>query len=549
MLRSFRRARRLPRHAAAPARSNKPTAVDGSKKLTRVAAEHVFSRVAGADQIDGNALRLLQNGAENYPAWLDAIGRARRTVHFENYIITSDATGRRFRDALVAKAREGVTVRVLYDWMGCLTKTKPGFWRPLREAGGEVRGFNRPRLDSPFGWLSRNHRKSLSVDGTVGYVAGLCVGDVWVGDAMRRIEAWRDTGVEVRGPAVADIDLAFAQTWKFAGGETIPRGAPGGGERAGDIALRVIGSKPATMGLYRFDQLVAAVARERLWLTDAYFVGTTAYVQALIDAAEDGVDVRLLVPGASDIPVAKALSRAGYRALLEAGVRVFEWDGPMLHAKTAVADGRWGRIGSTNLNLASWAGNWELDIAVEDTGFAGQMEEMFERDLEHATEIVLERQKVLPAEPRAAKFAGPRRGSPGRIAAGAAGLGSTVSAAITNHRPLGPAEAKVMAIGGALLFAVSLLAVLYPLAVTFPLAVLGCWVSATLLIRAIRLRSGKPQPPTDDVSADVSSDLRADVDVTSSEDALQADAAFRSVRANDQDRQLESPAADRGHAR
>ena len=513
----------------------------------------MFSRVAGADQIEGNALRLLQNGAANYPAWLDAIARARRTVHFENYIITSDATGRRFRDALVAKAREGVTVRVLYDWMGCLTKTKPGFWRPLREAGGEVRGFNRPRLDSPFGWLSRNHRKSLSVDSTVGFVAGLCVGDVWVGDAGRRIEAWRDTGVEVRGPAVADIDLAFAQTWKFAGGEAIPRHAPGDDARAGDVALRVIGSKPATMGLYRFDQLIAAVARERLWLTDAYFVGTTSYVQALIDAARDGVDVRLLVPGASDIPVAKALSRAGYRALLEAGVRVFEWDGPMLHAKTAVADGHWGRIGSTNLNLASWAGNWELDIAVEDVAFAGQMEDMFERDLEHATEIVLERQKVLPAEPRprTSGFPGPRRGSPGRIAAGAAGLGSTVTAAITNHRPLGPAEAKVMAIGGALLFALSLLAVLYPLAVTFPLAMLGCWVSATLLIRAIRLRSGRSQPPTDDLTPERGG-IEAntvDVDVTSSSSGLQADAAFRSVRANDQDRQLESPAADRGHAR
>ena len=511
------------RDGAAGADRNAAPALDSRQKLTRIAAEHVFSRVAGANQVEGNALRLLQNGAENYPAWLEAIGQAQHTVHFENYIITSDATGRRFRDALVAKAQEGVTVRVLYDWMGCLTKTRPGFWRSLREAGGEVHGFNRPRLDSPFGWLSRNHRKSLSVDGTVGYVAGLCVGDVWVGDVARKIEAWRDTGVEVRGPAVADIDLAFAQAWKFAGGEPIARPTiEGATARAGEIALRVIGSKPATMGLYRFDQLIAAVARQRLWLTDAYFVGTTSYVQALIDAAQDGVDVRLLVPGASDLPVAKALSRAGYRALLEAGVRVFEWDGPMLHAKTAVADGRWGRIGSTNLNLASWAGNWELDIAVEDAEFAGQMERMFERDLEHATEIVLERRKVLAAEPRSGV---PRRGSPGRIAAGAAGLGSTVSAAITNHRALGPAEAKVMAIGGALLLAVSVLAVLHPLVVTFPLAALGSWVAATLLIRAIRLWGGKPQPPTDDRAAEV--------DITSSSGVLQPDAAFRSVPPND----------------
>lgn len=472
---------------------------ESHKPLTRLAAEHVFSRVAGASSVKGNALRLLENGAENYPPWLDAIAGAQRWVHFENYIITSDATGRRFRDALVAKAREGVSVRVLYDWMGCLTKTRPGFWRPLREAGGELRCFNRPRLDSPFGWLSRNHRKSLSVDGVVGYVAGLCVGDVWVGDPVRKIEAWRDTGVEVRGPAVADLDLAFAQSWGFAGGG--PIGTADAGEvvaagEAGDIALRVIGSKPATMGLYRFDQLIAALARSRLWLTDAYFVGTTAYVQALIDAARDGVDVRLLVPGASDIPVAKALSRAGYRALLEAGVRVYEWNGPMLHAKTAVADGRWARIGSTNLNLASWAGNWELDIAVEDAAFAEQMEQMFERDLGHATEIVLDQKRVHAAAPRTGT---PRRGSPGRIAAGAAGLGSTVGAAITNHRTLGPAEAKVMAIGGLLLMALSLLAVVYPLVIMLPLAALGAWVATTLLIRAIRLRDGRRPPATSSI--------------------------------------------------
>ena len=534
----FRKARRAERRPRLAPDDHVQLARESHKRLQRVAAEHVFSRVAGATPVDGNALRLLENGAENYPAWLEAIAGATRSVDFENYIITSDATGRRFRDALVERARAGVQVRVLYDWMGCLTKTRPGFWRPLREAGGSVRCFNRPRLDSPFGWLSRNHRKSLNVDGMVGYVAGLCVGDVWVGDIARGREAWRDTGVEIRGPAVADLDIAFAQSWRFAGGEASGSMREGALEQAGDIALRVIGSKPATMGLYRFDQLIAALARSRLWLTDAYFVGTTSYVQALIDAARDGVDVRLLVPGSSDIPVAKALSRAGYRALLEAGVRVFEWDGPMLHAKTAVADGRWARIGSTNLNLASWAGNWELDIAVENEGFADQMERMFERDLEHATEIVLDRKRVLAAEPRSGT---PRRGSPGRIAAGAAGLGSTVTAAITNHRALGPAEAKVMAIGGALLLVLSMLAIVYPLVVTFPLAFLGSWVAATLLIRAIRLRSGTTQPPSDD-------DDPGDVNKPSSSHRLPPETPAATVRSNDQDRELESPTPDRSHA-
>ena len=125
------------------------------------------------------------------------------------------------------------------------------------------------------------------------------------------------------------------------------------------------------------DQLFAALARHTLWLTDAYYAGTTPYVQAVRSAAADGVDVRLLVPGTSDIPALRPLSRAGYRPLLEAGVRVFEWNGSMLHAKTAVTDGKWARVGSTNLNLASWLGNRELDVIVEDQPFARRMEEMY----------------------------------------------------------------------------------------------------------------------------------------------------------------------------
>jgi cardiolipin synthase A/B len=317
----------------------------------------------------------------------------------------------------------------------------------------------------------------------------LCVGREWEGDPARHIPAWRDTGVEVRGPAVADLEAAFAQSWAYAGGSPIPPVSPHNldGAPQGDIALRVIGSKPNMMGMYRFDQLVAALARRRLWLTDAYFVGTTAYVQALIDAARDGVDVRLLVPGASDIPIAKALSRAGYRPLLEGGIRVFEWNGPMLHAKTAVADGRWARIGSSNLNLASWAGNWELDVAVEDTGFAAEMEAMFEEDLNSATEIVIEVGRVHSAAPRPR----PRRGSPGRLAAGAVGLGSAVGAAITNHRALGPAEAKVMAAGGLLLLVLAAVTLIYPRLLTLPFALLAAWVATTLLVRAIRLGAAR----------------------------------------------------------
>jgi cardiolipin synthase len=261
------------------------------------------------------------------------------------------------------------------------------------------------------------------------------------------------------------------------------------------VAVRVIATEPNTVGLYRLEQLVAAGARDYLWLTDAYVVGTNMYVQALRAAAQDGVDVRLLVPSASDIPVVAALSRANYRALLEAGVRVFEWNGPMIHAKTSVVDGKWARVGSTNLNIASWMGNWELDVTIEDDGFAKQMQEMYCRDLEHATEIVIsDRKRVKPiGPPRPRGKRRPRtsrKGSTSRAAAGVIGVGSAVGAAITNRRVLGPAEARLMAMAGGFLLGLSIIAVKWPRGITYPLAFIGTWVAIALFIRAYKLRKG-----------------------------------------------------------
>ncbi|MGH9943650.1 MAG: phospholipase D-like domain-containing protein, partial [Pyrinomonadaceae bacterium] len=366
----------------------------------RVLADQAFSRAAGAPLVAGNCVRLLKDAEENYPAWLEAIRGAKQNVNFESYIIHEDDVGQEFAEALKAKARAGVPVRLIYDWMGALGPASGKFWRSMRDEGVEVLCFNPPRFDSSFGWLSRDHRKVLTVDGEVAFVTGLCVGRHWVGYPEKKIEPWRDTGVELRGPAVADVVQAFAQNWAAGGGAPLPDNELPDRDAmrpAGDVSLRVIASVPNTAGLYRLDHLVSSLARKTLWLTDAYYVGTTPYVQALRAAAQDGVDVRLLVPGSSDMSVVSALSRAGYRPLLEAGVRVFEWNGSMLHAKTAVADGQWARVGSTNMNLASWIGNWELDVAIEDEGFARKMEDMFCADLKHSTEIVLNaRKRVRP---------------------------------------------------------------------------------------------------------------------------------------------------------
>ncbi|HEX6880186.1 MAG TPA: phospholipase D-like domain-containing protein, partial [Terriglobales bacterium] len=312
----------------------------------RVLADQAFFRAAGAPLIEGNSVRLLVDAKENYPAWLEAISSARHYVHFESYIIHEDDAGRQFSAALIAKAQQGVRVRLVYDWLGGLGKASSKFWRELRGGGVEVRCYNPPCLDAPLGWLSRDHRKTLTVDGDVGFVSGLCVGRMWVGEPNEGIEAWRDTGVEIRGPAVAAIERAFAQLWATMG-EPIPDAdLISSSETHGSVSLRIVASQPGMAGMFRLDQLVSAIARERVWLTDAYFAGNAPFVQALRAAALNGVDVRLLVPNATDIPLLRPLSRSGYRPLLEAGVRVFEWNGTMIHAKTAVADGRWARVGS-----------------------------------------------------------------------------------------------------------------------------------------------------------------------------------------------------------
>jgi cardiolipin synthase len=460
--------------------------------LVRQLADQAFSRAAGARLIPGNSVCLLKDAQENYPAWLQAIASARQSVHFENYIIREDCAGSMFAEALIAKAREGVRVRLIYDWMGNFGRTSRAFWSQLREGGIEVRCYNPPRLDSPIGWLSRDHRKMLAVDGKVAFVTGLCVGRMWMGEPEKNLDPWRDTGVEVRGPAVADIERAFAQIWAMTG-ESIPKTHSVSSELAapaGDIALRVVASVPNTAGMFRLDQLVTALARERLWLTDAYYAGTPSYVQALRAASHDGVDVRLLVPGATDIAILRPLSRAGYRPLLEAGVRVFEWNGSMLHAKTGVADGRWARVGSTNLNLASWLGNCELDVVVEHEGFARRMEETYLEDLANATEVVLDskhRVRAPGAPGRARGLLSSETGSAGRAAAGMLRIGNTVGAAMSDRRVLEPVEMRIMTTVGLLLLGLAVLFTLFPRLLAYPLIAIILWLAAALLYRGYEL--------------------------------------------------------------
>lgn len=182
-----------------------------------------------------------------------------------------------------ALANQAMTRAADLHWLGGVATASRGFWKRLRAAGVDVRCYNPPRWDTPFGWLSRDHRKTLCVDGEIGFVSGLCVGRKWAGESDKNIEPWRDTGVELRGPCVAELEQAFAAVWAMIGGPIAEQPVvPANASAApGQVALRIVASIPATGGMFRVDQLLAALATKRLWLTDAYYAGITNYVHAL----------------------------------------------------------------------------------------------------------------------------------------------------------------------------------------------------------------------------------------------------------------------------
>jgi len=469
----------------------RPPALPRDLHTLRTLANQAFSRTAGAPLVAGNAVRLLRDATENYPAWEAAIRRARRTIHVEMYIVHRDAVGRRFVDLLARRARDGVKVRLIYDWFGCGFGPVLGLFRRLVEAGGEVQPFNPPSLTAALGWLRRNHRKLITVDAEVAFVSGLCLGQMWEGRPERRQEPWRDTGIEIIGPAVAQAEDAFAESWRLAGGERAESIGvdPAAVRPAGSVDLRLITTEPFIGNLLRLDLLAATLARRTLWITDAYFIGTGPYLEALKRAARDGVDVRLLLPRDSDVGWVVPVTRSLYRPLLEAGVRIFEWNGTMIHAKTAVADERWARIGSTNLNLNSWLGNWELDVAIENEGVARTLASHFEEDLERSTEIVLTARRAAPQVIRMRAVGGPapaarRHRSSRRVVRAMTGMSRSIGAAVTGSRPLENFELVPVLTVGLILAALAVLGMVAPSALAWPLAVLAAWMGVTFLVEA-----------------------------------------------------------------
>lgn len=450
------------------------------------------TRTSDAPLREGNRLTLLKDGPATYDDWLGVIDGAQHWVHLDNYIFRADNTRHLFAEALREKAAQGVRVRVLYDWFGCLGVPR-SFWNGMRKSGVEVRAVNPPTLGAPFGVARRDHRKLLAVDGLYASTGGVCISDGWLVRSPETGLSYRDTAVGVRGPAVADVERAFASVWNEYGKPLPLQERPEAAriERAGDSDVRVVVQEPRRMRMLRMLELLTAGVQERLWITDAYFLSMPILTQSLMAAARDGVDVRVLLPATNDLPWIGTLSRTGYRQFLEAGVRVFEYGGPMIHAKTVVADGWWSKVGSTNLNLSSLAANWEIDLVAEDPVFAGKMEDLFEEDLSSAREVRLlsttRRQKVHPERRIETRNRRTKRGVVGSGTGASATAVRVGSAALQKSAtPLETHERAFAAAASATLLGSSLLAARFPRLLAWPLATLGLFFGATGILRAAR---------------------------------------------------------------
>lgn len=438
--------------------------------------DRAMDRAAGSRPIPGNRVTLLFDGPEIFPAMLERIAAAQRWIHLDSYIFRSDRTGRRFAEALEERARAGVAVRVLTDWLGSLG-TRRSFWRRMRQAGIEVRRFGGPRPLQLRQNVIRDHRKLLVVDGLTAVTGGHCLGDEWAGDPEKQRPPWRDSACALDGPAADAIDRAFAKLWGQTGAPLDASELAPEVSEAGASMVRVLAGEPGGMRASRATDLLLAGAADKVWLTDAYLVAPRAVYQAMIDAARGGLDIRLLVPGTSDLTHLQNLTRIGYRDLLEAGVRIFEWRGPMLHAKTMVVDGRWARIGSTNLNFSSLLANYELDVVVDDPVLGQAMEAQFRKDLDRSVEIGLGAPRGRRSRRLLATVSEQHR-APGRTSRERGLRERRRRAVVAVWTVMAGARRTILLQSSVILASLGILFVLFPRIMAWSFAVLALWLAA-----------------------------------------------------------------------
>jgi cardiolipin synthase len=383
--------------------------VDPTDILERHTA--VVESITESPLTKGNRVLLLADGQATYAAMFKALENAKDHINLESYIIEDDETGRKFADLLLRKQREGVQVHIIYDSLGSML-SPDSFFQRLRDEGIQVVAFNplNPLAgEKKWGLTHRDHRKILIVDGKVAIIGGVNISKVYSSTPFKRGKNekvpihWRDTDIQIEGPAVAELQKLFLDTWmmqreaKPALRDYFPEL-----KEEGNALVRVIGSTPGETNRVPFIVYVSVIsfAETSIHLTNSYFFPDEQIIKALTDAARRGVDVKIILPGITDSLLALHAQRSYYSKLLQAGVQLYEHSNSLLHAKTAIVDSVWSTVGSTNMDYLSLLNNDEVNAIILSKEFAGEMEKMFAGDLANSKQIQWEEWKNRPLLPR-----------------------------------------------------------------------------------------------------------------------------------------------------
>lgn len=341
----------------------------------------------------GNKIELLQNGDQFFPAMLEAIRSAKKTINFAAYILKSDSMGRQFRDAFCERARAGIEVRVLLDGIGSGWDLDNSDVRMMTDAGCKFAYYHPVQSWRMDRTNRRSHRRMLIVDGTIGFTGGAAFSDKWSGNAQDA-NHWRDTHARLEGPIVANLQSAFQGHWVKTFGEALT----GAGQfpllpSAGNVKAQIVESHSFSSAapIPMVQAVTFASAEKRIWIANPYCTPSDDQVDLLVKAVRRKVDVRLLLPGPhNDQPMTESAGRTAYGRLLEGGVKIFEYQPTMIHSKTMVADGHFSMVGSSNLDPRSSEINEEIDLVVYDEKFGREMEAAFEKDLQQSREYTLQ---------------------------------------------------------------------------------------------------------------------------------------------------------------
>jgi cardiolipin synthase len=366
-------------------------------------------QATGEPLIAGNRVGLLFDGPATMRAMMAAARAATSSINLETYIFDQDQVGREFAELLIEKQRQGVAVNIMVDAVGAIS-TPGEFFERMRAAGIRVLLFNPVNPAKAKGhWdlNNRNHRKLMVVDGRVAFTGGINISSTYANSSLFRRHqkpvdqkevGWRDTHVQIEGPAVAPLQWSFIDLWVQQEGGELPKAeyfpplAP-----VGDKMIRVLAGDPqGDSDIYKALVVAISQAKKSIHITSAYFVPDQQIVDALVGAAKRGVDVRLVLPGVSDHSMIRYAGQAFYDQLLSGGVRIFELQVAVLHAKTAVIDGAWSTIGSANIDRRSFIHNYELNVVVIDPAFGASMESAFREDLRDSREVVLDQWRQRP---------------------------------------------------------------------------------------------------------------------------------------------------------